>query len=402
MRKSLLFLAMGLIVPFMLQATVYTRIGVKPTEGWSGKYLIVYQTSDTKAIVWNGEDEASNYVEATINNGKITADNLDDYVVTVAAEGRDYSIHCTNGYIRAEAKKNSLEFAKGASACTINANGGYIRIETNSGTQRFCCYSGSRFRFYYDEKKQWADNKYGNVYFYVVGDQEVDDGSNNLDINYAHAELYACDSKFPNIHDPYTQYYMTYLFLAQREDDNAIPQVGIEMLAPTQYSLAVTNDGKSTTYSSDYEPERKGYVNITNGSAHSYFDFPSKAEAGYSTAAIRKLLMTITAVKPSTKPNAYVYHIKLEFTDSNQKIWKLDKDLDVYGWWIECDRSDSKNPKDMEPVAFTFESGNHNPAPTALPEVIRDNGAQSKYIHNGQLILLHDGIEYNALGQRLH
>ena len=181
---------------------------------------------------------------------------------------------------------------------------------------------------------------------------EQEEPKNQLDINYAHVEMYACESKFPTQSNPYDQYFMTFLYLAQKESKDAVPQIGLEILAPTQYSI-------EGTYKSDYKAGIKYFINCQAGSKHSYFIFPSKAEQGWSQAAINLAEMTVTKVGKSQKQNAFVYHIKLTFTDSNTKIWTLDKDLDVYAWWIDCDRSGKTNV-DMDPVAFALESGNHN------------------------------------------
>lgn len=110
--------------------------------------------------------------------------------------------------------------------------------------------------------------------------------------------------------------------------------------------------------------------------------------------------MTITKVGKSSKPNAYVYHIKLEFTDSNRKIWKLDKDLDVYAWWIDCNRS-GKELEDMEPVAFPLESGKHETEDKPQEvESVSDNVNQvaQKMLVNGQLVIMREGKQYNVMG----
>lgn len=387
--KKCLFIVAVLYASF-LHATVYTRVHAKPDNGWGGTYLIGYVVSDTLVYIWDGTDDAANYVSVTLANGKISATNLDSYQVTIAAEGRDYSVRTADGYIGVGSGDNKIEFNRGAQACTITENGGYVMLETNTHTERFVFNKKSnRFRFYYDSQKKWADTQYKNICLFVLGDIEVTESKQSLDINYAQAELYACDSKFPTTSDPYNQYFSTFLWLLQEEDEMAVPQIGLEILAPTQYSIA-------GTYRSDYTPNKKYYLNITNGSKHSFFTFPNKSEEGYGTAAIRVAEMTISKVNPSTLPNAYVYHILLEFTDSNGKIWHLDKDLDVYGWWIDCDRSNPKQPTDMQEVAFALESGNHIPAGFSD---LKKGDKEVKFMRNGHLILRCGEHFYNALGQ---
>ena len=400
MRKVFIFISLC-CVAMMQAATVYTRINNKPAAGWPGTYIIVYEKSDTEAIIWNGEDAANNTVTATIADGKITSEALADYQVVVTQEGSNkYYIKAKDGYIGCEAKKNGLTLSNGGKECTIQQNGSYTMVETNTNTCRFLYYKpstgASRFRFYYDEKKKWADADKHNIHFYALGEVEQTDPQNVLDINYAHVEMYACESKFPTQNNPYDQYFMTFMFLAQEESDDAVPQVGLEILAPTQYSI-------EGTYKSDYTPGQKYFLNCQAGSKHSYFIFPNKSEQGWGQASLNLAEMKITKVGPSTHPNAYVYHIKLEFTDSNKKNWSLDKDLDVYAWWIDCDRSDKDNLQNMDPVAFALESGNHNTQDDqAIDEVFGASQKAKKILVDGQLVIEKNGKRFNALGVELH
>ena len=398
MRKFVFFALTVLMIGMAVSAeaaTVYTRINNTPSEGWPGTYLIVYEKSATEAYVWNANDAKNNYVSVPIADGKITSEDLADYQVTVSEESSyRYYLHVAKGYMGCDAKDNGLTFSNGGKECTLKVNGGYTMLETNTNTCRFLCYeSGSdfRFRFYYDKDKKWTDSKKHNIYFYVLGEVEQEEPQNQLDLNYAHVEMYACESKFPTQSNPYDQYFMTFMFLAQEESDEAVPQIGLEILAPTQYSI-------EGTYKSDYTPGQKYFLNCQAGAKHSYFIFPSKADQGWSEAAIKLAQMTITKVGPSAYPNAYIYHIRLVFTDSNQKIWTLDKDMDVYAMWIDCDRSGSEDTN-MDPQPFVLESGNHN-TQTALSEHESNTSSSAirKTIVNGQLLIEREGKLFNAAG----
>ena len=393
MKKLLIFFAAVMMAASTMAETVYTRINNNPAAGWDGTYLIVYEKSATEAYVWDATDGSNNFVKATINNGKITSEALAAYQVAVSAESSNrYYVHATDGYIGCEAKKNSLTFTPSGKECTIKSNGGYTMLETNTNTCRFLCYeSGSnfRFRFYYDQDKKWADNKKHNIYFYVLGDVEQEEPQNRLDLNYAHVEMYACESVFPTQSNPYDQYFMTFMFLAQEEDEEAVPQIGLEILAPTQYSIA-------GTYKSDYAPGQKYFLNCQAGAKHSYFIFPSKAEQGWSEASIKLAQMDVTKVGPSQFANAYKYHIRLVFTDSNQKIWTLDKDMDVYAMWIDCDRSGEQDTN-MDPQPFVLESGNHNTQ--GITDITPDACSVAKILHNGQIYILRGEKTYTIDGQ---
>ena len=88
----------------------------------------------------------------------------------------------------------------------------------------------------------------------------------------------------------------------------------------------------------------------------------------------------------------------MDFQDSNSKTWMFDDDIEVYGVWIDCDRSNPSKPVDMDPVPFTLESGSHGEEVSALPVVRPSHGAR-KYIEEGRLVLETQGVKYSVLGQ---
>ena len=403
MKKTFISIIVCLLALTGMQAatsTIYTKVTGTPKNGWAGTYIIVYELSDTKAYVWNGEDNSGNYKIETIADGKITSENLKDYHITVSKEGSNkYYVKAKDGYIGSEAKKNTLTFSNGGKECTITANGSYTILETNTNTCRFLYNTNSgtnRFRFYYDKDKKWQDTDLKNVCFYALGEIEMEEPKNQLDINYAQADLYANGSKFPTNGDQFNQYFYTNLRLAQKESESAVPFVDLEIYAPTQYSIAgsyksdqVSNPNSSTNLSY--------WINCQAGSKHSTFIFPSKE--GGTQAAINLATMTITKVGKSQHENAYVYHIKLVLTDSNKKIWTLDKDLDVYAQWIDRDKNTGY---DMTPQPFELESGNHGVQTdliTVSDERLESGG--EKIIQDGQLFIRYGERMYNIMGQEV-
>ncbi len=399
--RKFIYLTFALCATFSLSAATYTKLEGKPKDGWNGlKVLAVYESSETKAYVWNVSDASKNYVTATITNNKIEGD-LADYEITISEEGSNrYYLKTAEGYIGCDAKKNSITFTSGGKECTLTVNGSYTILETNTNTCRFLFNtqaSTNRFRFFYDKDKKWNDADFKNICFYVLGDVEQEENKNKLDLQYAHVEMYACESKFPTQSNPYDQYFMTFMFLAQEEDDEAVPQVGLEFLAPTQYSI-------EGTYRSDYTPGQKYFLNCQAGSKHSYYIFPNNSAQGWGQASLELAEMKITKVGKSTEPNAYVYHIKLVFTDSNKKIWTLDKDMNVYAWWFDCNRQ-TDPISNMDPVAFALESGNHTTqtegSATAISSVQSATNCQ-KIIRDGNLFILRDGKTYTVTGQEVH
>jgi hypothetical protein len=60
MRKTFLVILAGLLSAVCAQAaTVYTKVSGKPVNDWPGTYIIVYEKSDAKALVWDGEDNSA-------------------------------------------------------------------------------------------------------------------------------------------------------------------------------------------------------------------------------------------------------------------------------------------------------------------------------------------------------
>jgi hypothetical protein len=400
MKKTFLVILVGLLSAVCAQAeTVYTKVSGKPVNDWPGTYIIVYEKSDTKALVWDGEESSGNYQEVTLSDGKITSEALADYQITVSKEGsNEYYVKAKNGYIGCGGGKNEITFTSGGHSCTIKSNGGYVQLETNTNTCRFLYYNGQgadRFRFYYDKDKKWSDTNKHNICFYVLGDVEQEDPQNQLDLNYAQADMYACPSQFPQGNDTYNQYYFTYLRLLQEEDPESVPAVELEIYAPTQYSIAgsYTYDNGGTT-----TKPKKYWINCEAGSKHSIFYFINKSEQGWGQAALRWATMKIDKIGPSQYPNAYKYHIKLQFEDTNGKIWTLDKDMDVFATWNDCDRS-TKPESDMDPVAFELESGNHNTQEQGIESIQNSDIRIQKILIDGQMYILRGEKIYSVQGQ---
>lgn len=379
-------------------STIYTKVNGTPKNGWEGTYIIVFENSASQAYVWDGTDDDNNFVTASIQDGIISSENLKDYQITVSKEStKTYYVKTSEGRISCGAKKNEIIISGNGSECTIADNGGFTMLETNTGTCRFLYNkrtNANRFRFYYDKDKKWTDTDLKNICFYALGEIELGEPQNLLDINYAQADMYACPSKFPTQNNPYSQYFYTNLRLMQKEAEDAVPYVDLEIYAPTQYSIEgtyKTDQVNNPTASTNL----KYWINCQAGAKHSSFTFPSKE--GGTQAAINAATMTIAKKGESSQSGAYIYHIKLTLTDSNKKIWTLDKDLDVYAQWIDCDRSGNKET-DMAPVPFVLESGNHGSS-TSMDPVKEKNPQSSKLILNGQLYIQFNGKTYDIQGQ---
>lgn len=380
-----------------LYSTTYTRVGSKQ-EDWSGTYLIVYEKSATQAYVWNCDDASKNFTSVNMTtNGQIVSDNLGAYEVQLNKEGSgQYGIKVISGdnqgYIGSKAKNNGITFGlNGAQVFTLESQSPCVIIKTNSGTQQLLFLSSdNRFRIYYNKDKKWG-TEYKQVSLYKVGDGPVPPAGNALDINYVQADFYACDSKFSGNYP----YWSVDLTLAQAEDEEAVPMVWLQILTYSQYSIA----GK---YHASWTDGRAGYIHATKscGQDCSGAYLPSsKAESGYYGVAIWDADLEITAVSKPAKPNYYTYHINMLIQDSNSKRWTLDKDVDVYGIWIDCDRSNPKSPQYMDPVPFALESSSHQSEKATSIPTLKANPKVKKFLQDGQLILQWEGRQFDFLGR---
>lgn len=71
MRKLILFIFLSMFITAYSQT--YQKVTTTPTD-WSGKYLIVYENSETEAYVFNGTSEENNSIIVITANGTIKGD----------------------------------------------------------------------------------------------------------------------------------------------------------------------------------------------------------------------------------------------------------------------------------------------------------------------------------------
>ena len=80
----------------------------------------------------------------------------------------------------------------------------------------------------------------------------------------------------------------------------------------------------------------------------------------------------------------------------------MDKDIDIYAWWIDCNRSGDQE-ENMEPVAFALESGNHNSQDGKQGVgAVQSNQVQcTKVVRDGQIFILRGDKTYTLQGQEI-
>jgi len=371
MKKTSLLVIL-LAICFNLLADTYTRIGITQTD-WSGDYIVVYEVSATKGYVFTLDDASNNFKEVTLSNGKIT-DDVSEYQITVAKEGTyDYSLHTSQGYLGGTAKKNSIVYNPGATSCTLAYNGGATQLTANSGTLSFLYNpQDPRFRFYYDDTKQWDGKEH--IQFYKLGDFDVIDSSNDLETKYVQADFYSRYSNWTN------NLFYCQLQLAQSDYEEGVPYVWMAIQTDDLTSIA-------GSYSSKNRDDQAGYIFVSN-SEDSGITFPSSE--GGTNGKITEADLTLT---PTSKVNdsLYNFQIELRLIDSNKKVWTLNKELPIYAYYI--DRVLGNEDEDMDPVWQTLiekVGTNLNIVSAAQLNI---------YAVNGTILGLDNMRIYNLIGQ---
>ena len=125
----------------------------------SGRYIIVYEKSETEGISFNGEDKEKNYLTVQLNNGLVVHKNkeIDKRAVTISKFNAGYSISVNGGlnatkYICGyENEKNGLLFQNDPCLIEISfQEDGNVELVSNGKYFRFndSAQNGDRFRFY--------------------------------------------------------------------------------------------------------------------------------------------------------------------------------------------------------------------------------------------------------------
>ncbi len=136
----------------------FVKVTSTPSD-WSGTYLIVYETSNSEAIVFNGLSGAGKYDTATISNGAIEAtEAIKKCAVEIATMTNGYSVKmngsATNNndkYLYGTSGSNKMNFGTSAQLNTISydATNKCVLITSNTSVLRWNDASNNKlFRYY--------------------------------------------------------------------------------------------------------------------------------------------------------------------------------------------------------------------------------------------------------------
>ena len=149
MKKFTLLLAAAMLSSVSF-ATTFEKVTAEPAD-WSGEYLLVYENSATEAYVWTGVDAASNYTTATITAGAIEV--ADAVTIKIAAMEGGYSVLVNGGtnvgkYIYGTSNNNALKFGTDPTLNTFAYTDGHV-VMTSGEIMAFNKTSGqTRFRYF--------------------------------------------------------------------------------------------------------------------------------------------------------------------------------------------------------------------------------------------------------------
>lgn len=132
----------------------YVKVTSTPAD-WSGKYLIVYENSETEAFVFNGTDATLNYITAEITpSGIKQSEEVDDESVTIEVVSGGYAVKTKNGYIYGNSSSNKLNFSNVSQVNTISFDNGNCIITNGRILQFYNSGNNSRFRYYAEGKQK--------------------------------------------------------------------------------------------------------------------------------------------------------------------------------------------------------------------------------------------------------
>ena len=134
--------------------TTYTKVTTAPND-WSGTYVIVADESNVVFTGQSGTNSYGGYASVTISGGSVTG-NYADYEVVVEKSGDYYTMkHSSSGKYLGWTSGNVLAFSTDepsansykwtlSTSSILNANDNTRKLQYNSGSPRFACYTSAQ------------------------------------------------------------------------------------------------------------------------------------------------------------------------------------------------------------------------------------------------------------------
>ena len=416
MKKLTLLLAAAMLSSMSFATTfekvTFEKVTAEPAD-WSGEYLLVYENSATEAYVWTGVDAASNYNAATITAGAIEV--ADAVTIKIAAMDGGYSVLVNGGtndgkYIYGTSGKNALNFGEKPTLNTLAYTDGHV-VMTSGGIMVFNKTSDQkRFRYYKSST--------------ITGPQ----GS-----NYIYPQLY---KKAAGAEVPATAIALdATTWNAEQYKSTKLTATLTPAEATTEVVWTSSNEDVATVVNGKVTAVGVGTATITATAGvgvEATCDVTVTAPTILTCDSAATLALSVSAnneVVPNGKYVVRGYVIKYQTKTT------VEEDFASYGnysFWM-ADTKDATEgtfeayqvaPKDGETIVAvgdyvevvgdltkynttpeTVGKGNATVEKLAKPTTAIDNTTLStpsvKTIENGQLVIIRDGVKYNAMGVRL-
>lgn len=401
MRKLTCFFA-ALTVCAMAFAADYQKVTAAPTD-WSGEYLLVYENSATEAYVWSGVDAASCYQTATIADGKITAEDLVTITIAATSDGK-YSVAVNGGtndgkYINGNSSANKIEFGTTASDNTLTYESGSVKIESNTSVMRFNS-AVNNLRFRYFKAASYAGQKAVQLYKKAQG-EEIAATAIALDKETLELEQYRTGKLVATL----TPAEATTTVVWTSSDDKVA-------VVSNRGLVSATGVGTATITATAGELTAICAVTVTAAKAITCAEAVeiAKTATGNNVAAeggkyVIRGYVTELAGTPSDDMEKFGnYSLWMADTKDGGKVFEAYQVKPVDGKTIAAVGDYIEVVGELTQYNGTYETIGKGAAtieiitPSALPYTEESATKAVKVIENGQLIIIRDGVRYNAVG----
>ena len=410
MKKLTLLLAAAMLSS-MSFATTFEKVTAEPAD-WSGEYLLVYENSTTEAYVWTGVDAASNYKTATITAGAIEV--ADAVTIKIAAMEGGYSVLVNGGtndgkYIYGTSGSNTLKFGDVPTLNTFAYTDGHV-VMTSGEIMVFNSASGtSNLRFRYYRSTTISGNtsvyKYPQLYKKVAG-ADVPATAIALNATTWNAEQYK-STKLTATLTP-AEATTEVVWTSSNEDvatvvNGKVTAVGVgtatitatagvgveDTCAVTVTTPTILTCDSAATLALSFSANNEVVANgkyVVRGYVIKLVGTPSEDFSQYGNYSF-----WMADSKDATEGTFEAYQVKPKDGETIVEV----------GDYVEVVGDLTKYKTTPETVG----KGNATVVKLANPTTAIDNTTlrtpSVKTIENGQLVILRDGVKYNAMGVRL-
>ena len=405
MKKLTLLLAAAMLSS-MSFATTFEKVTAEPAD-WSGEYLLVYENSDT-AYVWTGTDASSCYTKHEIKDNSIEATEV--ATITIATMEGGYSVLVNGGGLKGQyiggkkTKKGAPDngFVSGTTAyvTTLEYANDAITMTSHTGTvMAYNKTSGQdRFRYY----KAATAKDYGAIQLYKKVAAEVPATAIALDATTWTAEQY----KYTQLTATLTPAEATTKVVWTSSDENVATVENGKVTAVGVGSATITataGEGVKATCA----------VTVTAPTiltCDSAANLARKVSENNEVVANGKYVVRGYVTEVTDEYSVQYKNLSVWLADTNEEgkntiqafravpVSEVEQKLAV-GDYVEVVGDLTKYNGKLQLAAGCSIKKLANP--TTAIDITTLRTPSVKTIENGQLVIIRDGVKYNAMGVRL-